>query len=163
VAAAVDRGVPQYADLPSNVVTDATGRFKVSLPRGPSWRIRVTYFARALDLAPVARADARVKVRTHATFGVRTRHVRRGARVVFRGHVVGTYRPPGVRVDLQGRRGGRYIDLASAQTRADGTYRVAYRFTRRAHGRFVFRVRVRHFPRFPYFEGTSRSVNVVVR
>jgi hypothetical protein len=163
LAVAVDRGAPQYADLPANVITDSTGRFKVSLPRGPSWRIRVMYFARALDIAPAARADARVKVRAHATFNALRRHVRHGSRVVFRGHLVGSYRPAGIRVDLQGRRGRSYITLATAASRSDGTYRVSYRFTRRARGRFVFRLRVRHFPRFPYFEGTSRPVNVFVR
>ena len=35
VGTAVDRGVPTYADLPTDVVTDANGRFKVTLPRGP--------------------------------------------------------------------------------------------------------------------------------
>ena len=52
VATAVDRGVPVYADLPANVVTDAKGHFKVTLPRGPSRRVRVLYFARALDTTP---------------------------------------------------------------------------------------------------------------
>jgi hypothetical protein len=78
VGTAVDRGVPAYADLPSDVVTDAQGRFKVTLPRGPSWRVRVLYFARALDATPAGRDDARVRVATHATFAPRRRHMRRG-------------------------------------------------------------------------------------
>ena len=164
VATAVDRGVPTYADLPVDVVTDANGRFKVTLPRGPSWRVRVLYFARALDAAPAGRDDARVQGRArHATFAPRKRHLRRGQRAVFRGHVVGSYRPPGIRVELQGRRGRSYVTLATAATQTDGTYRVSYRFTGGAHGRYVFRLRVRHFPRFPYFLGYSRPVNVFVR
>ena len=110
VATAVDRGVPTYADLPTDVVTDANGRFKVTLPRGPSWRVRVLYFARALDAAPAGRDDARVRVATHATFAPRRRHMRRGQRAVFRGHVVGSYRPAGIRVELQGRRRGKLRD-----------------------------------------------------
>jgi hypothetical protein len=163
VGAAVDRGVPTYADLPANVVTDAKGRFKVTLPRGPSWRVRVLYFARALDTGPAGRDDARVRVATHATFAPRKRHMRRGQRAVFLGHVVGSYRPTGIRVELQGRRRGRYVTLASAATKSDGTYRVSYRFTGGARGRYVFRLRVRHFPRFPYFLGYTRPVNVFVR
>jgi len=163
VGTAVDRGVPSYADLPVDVITDAKGRFKVSLPRGPSWRVRVLYFARALDTTPAARDDARVRVATHATFAPRKRHMRRGQRAVFLGHVVGTYRPAGIRVELQGRRRGRYVTLASAATKTDGTYRVSYRFTGGARGRYVFRLRVRHFPRFPYFLGYSKPVNVFVR
>jgi hypothetical protein len=162
VGTAVDRGVPTFADLPVDVITDAQGRFKVTLPRGPSWRVRVLYFARALDAAPAGRDDARVRVATHSTFAPRKRHMRRGQRAVFLGHVVGSYRPAGIRVELQGRRRGRYVTLASAATRTDGTYRVSYRFTHEAHGRFVFRLRVRHFPRFPYFLGYSRPVNVFV-
>jgi hypothetical protein len=163
VATAVDRGVPAYADLPVDVVTDATGRFKVTLPRGPSWRVRVLYFARALDAAPAARDDARVRVATHASFAPRKRHIRHGQRAVFRGHVVGSPRPAGIRVELQGRRRGGYVTLASAATQNDGTYRLSYRFTAGARGRYVFRLRVRHFPRFPYFLGYSRPVNVFVR
>jgi hypothetical protein len=163
VGTAVDRGVPSFADLPTDVVTDAKGRFKVTLPRGPSWRVRVVYFARALDPSPAGSANARVRVATHATFAPRKRHMRRGQRAVFRGHVVGSYRPTGIRVELQGRRHGSYVTLATAATRPDGTYRVSYAFTSGARGRYVFRLRVRHFPRFPYFLGYSSPANVFVR
>jgi hypothetical protein len=163
VGTAVDRGVPTYSDLPTDVVTDAKGRFKVTLPRGPSWRVRVLYFARALDATPAGRDDARVRVATHATFAPRKRHLRHGQRAVFRGHVVGSYRPTGIRVELQGRRHGSYVTLATAATRTDGTYRLSYAFTSGARGRYVFRLRVRHFPRFPYFLGYSRPANVFVR
>ena len=163
VTTAVDRGVPVYADLPANVVTDSKGHFKVALPRGPSRRVRVLYFARALDTTPAGRDDARMKVATHVTFSARRRQVSHGARAVFRGHVVGSFRPPGIRVELQGRRGHSYVTLASAVTGPDGTYRVGYRFTHGARGRYVFRLRVRHYPRFPYFLGYSRAINVFVR
>ena len=162
VGTAVDRGVPSYADLPTDVITDAKGRFKVTLPRGPSWRVRVLYFARALDATPAGRDDARVRVATHATFAPRRRHLRRGQRAVFRGHVVGSYRPTGIRVELQGRRHGSYVTLATAATGPDGTYRVSYAFTSGARGRYVFRLRVRHFPHFPYFLGYSSPANVFV-
>jgi hypothetical protein len=162
VASAVDRGAPQYADLAANVVTDAKGRYKLTLHGGPSVRVRVSYFARALDTAPAARAGARVKVRTKATLGVLRRHLGSHRRASFRGRVYGRYRPPGVRVELQGRRGHSYVTIATAATRPDGTYRLSYRFTRRAHGRYVFRLRVRHYARFPYFLGYSRAVNVFV-
>jgi hypothetical protein len=163
LATAVDRGVPTYSDLPVDVITDANGRFKATLPRGPSWRVRVLYFARALDTTPAGRDDARVRVATHATFAPRRRHMRRGQRAVFRGHVVGSYRPAAIRVELQGRRRGSYVTLATAATQADGSYRLSYRFTGDARGRYVFRLRVRHFPRFPYFLGYSRPTNVFVR
>ena len=55
------------------------------------------------------------------------------------------------------------MTLASAVTKTDGTYRVGYRFTSGARGRYVFRLSVRHFPRFPYFLGYSSAVNVFVR
>jgi hypothetical protein len=162
VAAAVDRGAPSFADVPGDVVTDARGAYKLTLAAGPSLRVRVSYFARALDTAAVARADARIKVRTKASLRPVRRHVGRGARAVFRGRVYGRYRPPGVRVELQGRRGRSYVTLATAATRPDGTYRVGYRFTHAAHGRYVFRLRVRHYARFPYFLGYSRPANVFV-
>jgi hypothetical protein len=55
------------------------------------------------------------------------------------------------------------VTLATAATRTDGTYRLSYAFTSGARGRYVFRLRVRHFPRFPYFLGYSRPANVFVR
>jgi len=86
-----------------------------------------------------------------------------GQRAVFRGHILGGYRPAGIRVELQGRRGHTYVTLSSAAAKADGTYRISYHFTRRARGRYVFRLRIRHFPRFPYFLGYTHPVNVFVR
>jgi hypothetical protein len=163
VATAVDRGAPQFAAVAANVVTDSDGRFKLTLPAGPSLRVRVSYFARALDNAPAGRGDARVKVRTKATLRAARRHLGDHVRATFRGRVLGRFRPPGVRVELQGRRGRSYVTLATAATKPDGTYRVTYRFTRRASGRYVFRVRVRHYARFPYFLGYSRAVTVFLR
>jgi hypothetical protein len=163
VATAIDRGAPQYADVPADVVTDADGRFKLTLPAGPSVRVRVSYFARALDASPAARDDARVKVLTKATLRAVQRNLGNRVRATFRGRVLGRFRPPGVRVELQGRRGRSYVTLATAATKPDGSYRVTYRFTHSAHGRYVFRVRVRHYPRFPYFLGYSRPVAVFVR
>jgi hypothetical protein len=163
VGTAVDRGVPQFADVAANVVTDSDGRFKLTLPAGPSVRVRVSYFARALDGTPAGRADARVKVRSRATLRPVHRHLGSRVRATFRGRVLGRLRPPGVRVELQGRRGRSYVTLATAATKPDGSYRVTYRFTHRASGRYVFRLRVRHYPRFPYFLGYSRATSVTVR
>jgi hypothetical protein len=163
VATAVDRGAPQYADVSANVVTDADGRFKLTLPAGPSVRVRASYYARALDTSPAGREDARVKVRTKATLRAARRNLGNRVRATFRGRVLGRFRPPGVRVELQGRRGRSYVTLATAATKGDGSYRVTYRFTHSAHGRYVFRVRVRHYPRFPYFLGYSRATSVFVR
>ena len=163
VATAVDRGVPQYADVSADVVTDSDGRFKLTLPAGPSVRVRASYFARALDASPAASDGARVKVRTKATLRAVPRNLGNRVRATFRGRVLGRLRPAGVRVELQGRRGRSYVTLATAATKPDGSYRVTYRFTHGAHGRYVFRVRVRHYPRFPYFLGYSRAVAVHVR
>jgi hypothetical protein len=163
VATAVDRGAPQYADVSTNVSTDSDGRFKLTLPAGPSVRVRASYFARALDTSPAGRDEARVKVRAKATLRAVRRNLGDRVRAAFRGRVLGRLRPQGVRVELQGRRGRSYVTLATAATKPDGSYRVTYRFTHSAHGRYVFRVRVRHYPRFPYFLGYSRAVAVVVR
>jgi hypothetical protein len=163
VGTAVDRGVPQFADVAANVVTDSDGRFKLALPAGPSLRVRVSYFARALDSVPAGRRDARVKVTSKATLRPVRRHLGSRVRATFRGRVLGRFRPSGIRVELQGRRGRSYVTLATAAAKPDGSYRVTYRFTHRAHGRYVFRVRVRHYPRFPYFLGYSRATSVSVR
>jgi hypothetical protein len=163
VAAAVDRGVPQFAELASEVVTDAQGQFRFTIGTGPSRRVRVSYFARASDALPAGEAQAQVKVTARASLRPRRRSVAPGERAMFRGRVEGSYRPPGIRVELQARRGRRYITLATAATRPDGTYRVSARFTGGLHGRFVFRLRVPRDARFPYTVGFSRPVAVLVR
>ena len=68
VATAVDRGLPTYADLPADVITDANGRFKVTLPRGPSGACGCSTSPAPWTRAPAGRDDARVRVATHATF-----------------------------------------------------------------------------------------------
>ena len=164
VQTAVDRGVPQYASIPADVVTSATGAYKFVVPAGPSVRVRIAYFARALDTTPAAQGDGRMKVTTRVTARAVHRSVRAGTRARVRGRIAGRYRPPGVRVELQGRRGrSSWITLSTAASRADGTYSVSYRFTSRARGRYVFRVRVRHYARFPYFLGYSSHLNISAR
>jgi hypothetical protein len=105
VQTAVDRGVPQYASIPADVVTSATGAYKFVVPAGPSVRVRIAYFARALDTTPAAQGDGRMKVTTRVTARAVHRSVRAGTRARVRGRIAGRYRPPGVRVELQGRRG----------------------------------------------------------
>jgi len=164
VQTAVDRGVPQYASIPADVVTSSTGAYKFVVPAGPSVRVRISYFARALDTTPAAQGDGRMKVTTKVSASAVHRSVRAGSRARVRGRIAGRYRPPGVRVELQGRRGRHsWITLATAASRADGTYSVSYRFTGRARGRYVFRVRVRHYARFPYFLGYSHDLNISAR
>lgn len=164
VQSAVDRGVPQYASIPVDVVTSSTGSYKFVVPPGPSRRVRIAYFARALDTSPAAQGDGRMKVTTRVSAHAVHRSVRAGSRARFRGRIAGRYRPPGVRVELQGRRGRHsWVTLSTADSRPDGTYSVSYRFTGRARGRYVFRIRVRHYARFPYFLGYSSTVNVTAR
>ncbi|MEA2252761.1 MAG: hypothetical protein QOG70_3003 [Solirubrobacteraceae bacterium] len=162
VSAAVDLGVPQFAQLAGDVTTDTQGRFRFTIHAGPSRRVRVSYFARVLDGLPAGEAQARVKVTTRASLRAPRRSVLPGERAVFHGRVAGTYRPPGLRVELQERRGRAYVTVATAATRPDGTYRVSYRVARRARGRLVFRLRVPHDGRFPYFLGFSRPVGILV-
>lgn len=163
VASAVDRGVPVWQDLPVPLSTGVDGRFVLRLPGGPSRRVRVSYFARAADTQPTARSEVRLKVAAKVTARATRRRVRRGGRTTFSGRVLGELRPPGVRVELQARQGTRWRTIKTANAAADGRYRVTYRFTRRARGSFAFRVRARHFPRFPYFVGASPSIRVRVR
>jgi len=163
VAAAVDRGVPVWQDLPVAVATRPDGRFGFVLPAGPSRRVRISYFARSADTQPAARSDVRLKVAAKVTARASRRSLRPGGRTVFSGRVLGELRPAGVRVDVQARQGRRWRTISSAAAAADGRYRAGYRFTRGARGRFSFRVRVRHFPRFPYFVGASPAVRVRVR
>jgi hypothetical protein len=163
VATAVDRGLPAFAQLAIGVVTDADGRFQFAIPPGPSRRLRVSYFARTLDLLPAAEAEARLNVPTRASFRMSSHTAVTGERLLFRGRIAGSYRPSGLHVELQGRRGQTYVTLRTSAARPDGTYRLTYRLSRGARGRFIFRLKVPSDARFPYSLGFSRPLVILVR
>ena len=81
----------------------------------------------------------------------------------FRGTIAGAPRGSRKVVELQVRKGKRWMTFRSTRLR-NGRFSESYRFTRTVHRtRYVFRARVRAESGFPFETGHSRQVGVTVR
>jgi hypothetical protein len=149
----VDRG---------RVTTGTDGRFSLSVPKGSSRDIRVTYRAYAGDDRLTARATAALNVRARISARASSR-VRPLGVALFRGRLAGRPLPPhGVTLELQALQPGRvWRTLKTTRTRRDGRFSTRYRL-QSASGRFTFRMRLRPSDSYPYAQGTSRKMLVQV-
>jgi hypothetical protein len=140
--------------------TGEEGRFRASIPPGPSRQVRVAHWPGA------ARAVERyldLDVPARPGLSIRPHHpVENGQRVRFRVRLPGP-RSGGRRVRVQARAGRRWIDLRSGLTGAHGTFRAAYRF-RATTGRRTYRFRavVPKQRGYPYEAGRSKVRRVTV-
>jgi hypothetical protein len=147
--------------LLASVRTDASGRFSVRVPAGPSRDLTVA-FAGASGLVGRVRALS-VRVPASSTLRASTRHVSGAASVRFSGRLGtrGASIPPGGKiVELQARAGGRWSTVAT--TRARPTWHATARF-RGTPGRYPVRLRIRREAAFGYELGYSHPVTVTVR
>jgi hypothetical protein len=143
-------------------VSNATGHYKVRIPRGPTRVLRL----QAVAPGASALVCATARVRTRA--GVRLKaseRVRPAGRVRFRGRLLGKPIPRrGKLIELQAFDGGRWRVFASPRTGRKGHFKTSYRLRRTFAPRtFRFRARVRKESGYPYELGYSRSVKVRVR
>lgn len=136
--------------------TDATGRYGIPVPVGPSRSFEVRSFA-GEAVSAVTRANLSVAV------PVRLRASRRGRRVVrLRGSVPADPRPAqGVLVDIQAKSGKRYFPFRVLRTDPRGNFSLTYRF----RGRGTFRVRavVKQQGGLPFATGRSTAHRFRVR
>jgi len=136
--------------------TDARGRVRLRLTRGPSRKVSVR-FDGTRRYRPAESANASVRVRGSATLDRVARHVRAGRRVAFHGAIgaLGASIPRGKLVELQVRGGGvpSYRTVGRAfRTNARGQWRFRYRFDRfyERPTRYRFRLKVSRERSFPY-------------
>jgi hypothetical protein len=143
-------------------VTDAKGRFALSLPAGPSRNVKLTF----AGVADAPRAIAAVSVRVPATSTIRaSRRLLSGpARVRFSGRVqtAGRRLGRGLLLVLQGREGGRWRTFAETRTDRRGRWRTSYRF-RGVPGTYPIRALIRRQTGFAFELGHSRPVTVRIR
>jgi hypothetical protein len=141
-------------------VTAEDGRFRATIPRGPSRELRIAYWPS--DAAAIERRmDLRVRV--HPRLAVRPSHpIRNGNRARFE---VRLPAPENARrhLRIQVRAGRRWLDLRTGRSNARGVYRARYRFhDTTGRRRYAFRALVPKQPGYPYEAGRSRIRHVTV-
>jgi hypothetical protein len=141
-------------------VTGSDGRFRASIPDGPSRQVRVAYWPSArAALERYLRLDvpARPRLRLRPGHPVPNRH-----RVRFQVRLPGPRRA-GRRVRVQARAGRRWLDVRSGLTSGRGIFRARYRFhATTARRTYRFRAVVPKQRGYPYEAGTSRVKRVTV-
>ncbi|HVE67707.1 MAG TPA: hypothetical protein VNB64_03905, partial [Solirubrobacteraceae bacterium] len=155
------RTAPEWRRLASATAGPA-GAFALRVPPGPSRTLRLAYAG--TDLLLPATTERSVLVPAASTLTANRRRARNGQRVVFSGRLVGRPLPPGGRtVDLQAHYRGAWRTFATPRTDARGRWRHPYRFGA-TRGRVVYRFRalVKREAVYPYEQGASRTVRVVV-
>jgi len=136
--------------------TDATGRYGVPVPAGPSRSFEVRSFAGATVTA-VTRANLEVAV------PVRLRASRKGRRVVrLRGSIPADPRPAeGVFVEIQAKLGSRFVPFRVLRTDPRGNFSLTYRF--KGRGSFLLRAVVKPQGGLPFATGRSAAQRFRVR
>ena len=147
----------------ATATTGADGRFRLTLPAGPSRTITVQYTAFSGDATPAARVRLRALVKASVTASASTSSPRIGRLLRIRGRL--RYLPRrGVDVAIQARDGRTWRTVDTVKTGAGGRYSWPYRFRNRASaGRaYFFRARV-NSAIYPVSAGNSRVISVRVR
>jgi hypothetical protein len=149
------------------VRTDRDGIWGERLPAGPSRSVGATYPGTARYLA--ARANAgNVRVKTKATLHLSRPRVPEGRAVVFRGrvaHMAARIPAGGKLVELQVKDGRHWHTVRQAfYTRANGHFRMRYRFARfyTSNVAYRFRARVLRELGWPYKAPVSSRVRRLV-
>jgi hypothetical protein len=151
------------------IVTDEDGRFSTPEPAGPTRSIEAV-FAGSNRYLPSEDEVGKFAVRGAASFQTSADTIREGTTLVFRGKVRhhGARIPAGGKlVEVQYRvKTGRQRTLKEPfRTEPDGSYRLAYRFSKAltADALFHFRVKVRNEGNWPFKGSVSKWRKVIVR
>jgi len=152
-------------DQPAGTLTtDDDGTFAVPLPVGPSRRLTLTYRRAPADAQPAAVGKATLLVRAGVRLSAAPRSLRNGQLLRLEVKLLGRPFPAaGKFIDLQVRRGGKWLNFASLRARNGRlVYRYRFRNTRRTRT-LLFRAQVPAFETYPYVRGVSKASRVVVR
>jgi hypothetical protein len=144
-------------------VTNSDGKFVYTTTAVRSRTIRFGYRAHLEDTAFSSTTDISLGVIARLTLSASPSSLRNGKAVVFRGSVAGAPASARKVIELQVKKGSRWMTFRSTRLRS-GRFSERYRFTR-THGRvtYVFRARVREEVGFPFLTSHSHSVKVTVR
>ncbi len=149
----------------AGVVTNASGGWRVDVPRGASRQVKVSYRAFALDDTASVEILGTVHVRAGVRLAVRPRRVGPHGRIVFTGRLLGGPGRASTQVALYAvaARGRTRVPVAVLHADQRGQFRYAYRFTRTlAPTTYWFQVFVDAQRGYPYAAWRSRRVVVRV-
>lgn len=150
--------------LPAGVVTtDASGAFRYVTTAQRSRTIRFGYRTHLQDISFSQTSDISLGVVAKVSLRTDRGSLPNGQALRFSGSIAGA--PANARkvVELQVRKGSRWMTFRSTRLRAGG-FSERYRFTRtRGRATYVFRARVRQEAGFPFLTGVSGQVKVTVR
>ena len=149
------------------VRTDSQGRWKERLPAGPSRTVSASYAGTRRYLPDATTAGA-LRVKTKASLHISHHRIREGHRVAFKGrigHLAARIPPGGKLVELEVKDGKSWHTVRHPfYTKANGKYRLRYRFARFyvSNVRYRFRVRVIRERNWPYKAPVSSRVRKLV-
>jgi len=146
---------PQFAGL---ALSGTDGSYRYALPAGPSRELTVAYRSGQRELTST------VQIATHVrpAFRVRRKVVRNKRFARFVGCIPGPHNDRVV-VVLQVKRGKGWLVFRRYRTRASGCFTVGYRFNRTSRPTlYLMRAQVRSQRGYPYLQGTSRPLRLVV-
>jgi hypothetical protein len=143
--------------------SDAQGRFRFTIPAGPSRTVRYRY--EGTNTVKPAQAQLVTKVRAAARLKVNRLRLRNGQSVRFTGRLLGKPIPAaGKLVALQAKVGRGWRTFATPRANAKGIFKHRYRFTETTGlRRYAFRAVVTREAAYSYEAGLSRTVRVTVR
>ncbi len=139
-------------------VTGADGGYGFSVPAGPSRELSAAYRPGHREVTSSTQVATRVKPSLKA----RSRVVHNKGFAHFIGQIPGPHNDRVV-VVLQVKRGEGWLTFRRYRTRDDGRFAVAYRFNRTDRATlFLMRAQVRSQAGYPYLQGTSKPLRLVV-
>jgi hypothetical protein len=134
------------------------GEYRFPVSPGPSRQLRAMYRGDHREIE----AQATVQTRVKPTFKVQRRVVRNKHAAVFSGEIPGPHNDRVV-VVLQVKSGKGWRAFRRYRTRANGRYRVRYRFTQtRTPTLYKMRAQVRETTGYPYLQGNSAPLKLRV-
>jgi len=146
---------PQFVGL---ALAGTDGNYRFHLPAGPSRELTVAYRSGQREVTTSTQVATRVK----PAFRVRKRVVRNKRFARFVGCIPGPHRERVV-VVLQVKRGHGWLVFRRYRTRKSGCFTVGYRFNRTTRPTlYLMRAQVRSQRGYPYLQGTSRPLRLVV-
>jgi hypothetical protein len=134
------------------------GGYSFALPAGPSREVSAVYRSGHREVS----ATATLQTVVHPLFEVRRKVVRNEGVAHFTGYIPGPDND-NVVVVLQVKRGKGWFAFRRYRTRDGGRFTVGYRFNSTTHPTlFMMRAQVRTQSGYPYLQGTSTPLRLVV-
>jgi hypothetical protein len=139
-------------------LTNRSGAFRYSLPRGPSRTVYVVHRVPGGAIAAAVAISVRAPVKVH----VNAHRLANGQVMTWKGKLAGPV-PGGLQAFMQVWRGTYWQTFQQTPVARDGRWIGRYRFRRTsATQRYVFRLLVPHQAGYPYAPGSSRRINILV-